>query len=45
MIQEIFPTKILVKDIDKSEEWTDEVKAFVKAIFSQEQAKGKDYAS
>ena len=45
MIQEIFPTKILVKDIDKSEEWTEEVKAFVKAIFSQEQAKGKDYAA
>jgi len=45
MIQELFPTKILVKDIDKSEEWSNDVKSIVKAIFSQEEAKGKDYIS
>ena len=42
MIQEIFPTKILVKDIDKSEEWSHDIKSIVKAIFSQEESKGKD---
>jgi Rps23 Pro-64 3,4-dihydroxylase Tpa1-like proline 4-hydroxylase len=45
MIHELFPTKILVKDFDRSKEWTDEVKSIVKAIFSREEAKGKDFVS
>ena len=43
MIKEIFPTKILVKDFDKSQDWTDELKSIVLAVFAEEETKGKDF--
>jgi len=43
-IKEIFPTKILVEDIERSDDWTNELKSIVWSVFAEEQAKGRTFA-
>lgn len=43
MIHDIFPTKVLIKDYNMSDAWNNEMISTVKAIFSNELAKGIDY--
>jgi hypothetical protein len=45
MIHEIFPVKILIKDFDMSQDWTDTIKASAKECFSDFLATAKDYSS
>ena len=43
MIKEIFPTKILIEDYDKSQQWSDELKSILKTIFANEEAQGRKF--
>lgn len=43
MIKTIFPTRILVKDYDKSLEWSEDLEIIVRTIFKSIQAEQQDY--
>jgi hypothetical protein len=43
MITEIFPSKILIEDFDKPQDWTDELKSIVKTVFANEEAAGRKF--
>jgi hypothetical protein len=45
MIKTIFPTRILVKDYDKSKEWSQNLESLVKTIFKSVQVEQQDYYS
>jgi hypothetical protein len=44
MIKTIFPTRILIKDYDKSEEWSQNLEFIVRSIFKSVQSEKEDYS-
>jgi hypothetical protein len=43
MIVDIFPTKVLIKDYNKNDDWNLELQSTIKSIFFNELSKGIDY--